>query len=133
MSRQRESIRIADPFCVFLKHKGWHVENIHGNQYQQGLPDKWIMSIDYTPRWVEFKVVEDNGSIHLTPAQEKKWPIWIANGCNFWVVCGKDMRGISGKREIQREYNKLLREPPNSHFFLHHSTRKSYLRASGVI
>ena len=42
MAVQRESLLMATPFTIFLRARDWHIENIHGNQYQQGLPDKYI-------------------------------------------------------------------------------------------
>lgn len=126
MARQRESIRVADPFKLYLKHLGWHCENIHGNQYQSGLPDAYVMHGKYSPRWVEFKVIEDNGSVHLTSAQQRKWPIWIAHGVNFWVIAARDMRGVTGKQELEREYKKLFGSP-NAHLFLTSESRRLYV------
>ena len=123
---QRETVRIAAPFKQFLKYHDWHCENIHGNQYQSGLPDSYIMHGKYSPRWVEYKVIEDNGSIHLTQAQKVKWPIWIAHGVNFWIIAGRDFRGVKGKASMEREYKKLF-SPPNAHLFLHHESRRLYV------
>jgi len=110
MARQRESVRVVDPFKKFLKHQmGWEVYNIHGNMYQAGYPDCYITHENYTPRWVEFKVVEDSGSIKLTDAQKKKFPKMIAHNVPIYIIAHKDLRG--NINEIRRMYRKLFEEP----------------------
>jgi hypothetical protein len=121
---QRESVKVVNPFCTFVRERGWHVVNFHGNQFQAGVPDKRIMHSNYGGRWVEFKVIEDNGQVGLTDAQLKEWPKWIAHGEKIWVVCAKDLRGALGIPLIQKWYNKIVYGEPNAHLMLHHSTRK---------
>lgn len=122
MSRQLESVRIVDPLTVYLRFMGWTVENMHGSQYQDGIPDLYIMHSKYAPRWVECKrwLGDNLTSIHLTTAQKKKFPIWIANGVGIWVIVGNDFRGVGGKPELIKAYKKLF-DPPNCHYALHHS------------
>ena len=122
MSRQLESVRIVEPLTIYLKHKGWNVENMHGSQYQDGIPDLYIMHAQYTPRWVECKrwLGDNETSIHLTPAQKRKFPIWIAHGVNFYAIVGTDFRGVKGKPALEKAYRKLFQEP-NAHYLLHHS------------
>jgi len=50
MSEQRETTLVGKPFDYLLKSRGWTVDNIHGNQYQRGLPDRYISHEQYAPR-----------------------------------------------------------------------------------
>ena len=120
MATQRETILMAKPFTIFLISRGWHIENLHGNQYQQGLPDKYICHLNYTPRWIEFKVW-NNGSLHLTPAQRKKFPILISLGVPIYVIVSDDLRGNRNLEKRKRLYQKLFDEP-NAHFALNPKT-----------
>lgn len=114
MSIQRESLLIANPFKVLLTARGWHIENIHGNPFQHGLPDCYICHHQYSPRWVEFKVF-DNGLIHLTPSQKKKFPILASMGVPIYIIAAEDLRGYNNKAKRERLYKKLFDEP-NVHY-----------------
>lgn len=116
---QRETRLVAKPFDEILKARGWVVENIHGNQYQMGLPDRYIHHPDYSPKWVEYKVIEDDGSIKLTRGQKIKFPVLLANNVPIFVVCHKDLR--KNDREKIRLYKKLFEEP-NAQFILNPKT-----------
>jgi len=122
MARQPESVKIADPFKNYMMYQGWHCVNTHGNQYQEALPDCYALHPKYSPRWIEFKRVVD-GQIHVTKAQLREWPKWIAHGAKIWVICGDDFRGVAGKSEMIRAYQKLFAEP-NISLLFHSSTRK---------
>lgn len=111
---QKETTHIAQPFSNFLKEMGWEVENIHGNQYQNGLPDKYIFHSQYSPRWVEFKVFHCN-TVELTTSQKKKFPRMLAANVPIYVIAHTDLRG--NVRECRRLYSKLFEEP-NAHFAL---------------
>lgn len=122
MSAQPETIKIVNPFSEYLRYQGWHVKKTHGNQYTAGWPDLYCMHPSYTPRWVECKINYD-GQIHVTPDQMAELPKWIAHGCYFWVIVGHDFRGLSGKAELHRAYQKLFGKP-NGHLLFHPSTRR---------
>jgi hypothetical protein len=111
--QQKETTHIAVPFCNFLKVMGWTVENIHGNQYQEGLPDKYIFHDKYSPRWVEFKVFSPSGSVELTAAQKRKFPVMAAKGVPIYVIAHTDLRG--DQDSLMRLYKKLFEEP-NVHY-----------------
>ena len=112
---QRETELIVNPFCGLLKHRGWTVKNFHGNQYQAGVPDSYIMHPDYTPRWVEFKVVEprkgSSGAVHLTKHQKITFPIWHANGVPIYIIAAPDLRGSDNQQLRERLYKKLFEKP----------------------
>jgi hypothetical protein len=124
MSRQEESIKIVEPLVRYLVHKhGWHVEKTHGSQYMEGFPDLYCIHPKYSPRWVECKVIR-NGDFSFTPAQERKFPIWIANGVGIWIACGYDLRN---KVELERVYRTLF-DPPNCALYLNGESRRTLLR-----
>jgi len=112
---QRETVKVVEPFVALLKHRGWTVKNFHGNQYQQGVPDAYIMHPDYSPRWVEFKVIEprkgSSGAVHLTDAQKKTFPVWHANGVPIYIIAATDLRGSDNQGKRERLYKKLFEKP----------------------
>lgn len=111
MARQRESVKVVDPFVALLRARGWTVKNFHGNQYQQGVPDAYIMHSDYSPRWVEFKVREESNYVHLTTAQKKTFPVWHGLGVPIYIIAAKDLRGSVNQLLRERLYNKLFEKP----------------------
>lgn len=83
----------------FLGARGWHVENMHGNQYQKGIPDLYAFHQTHRERWIDAKV---EGAYSFTPAQRDKWPKWEAAGIGIWILTAAD----------QAAYDKLF-APPN--------------------
>jgi len=114
---QRESLLIANPFKAYLKDKGWHVENVHGNQFSALPFDCIAIHAKYSQKNIEFKVIEANGQIKLSPLQKKKIPIWIANGGHIWVLAAPDLRGPENRLWRDKLYAKLF-EPANAAFYL---------------
>lgn len=110
MSTQKETILIVEPFTTYLKAKGWHIENIHGNQYQAGLPDLYICHVKYAPKWIECKVFRGN-FVSLTPAQKAKFPLLHSFGVPIWVIASDDLRGKQNYGKRERLYKKLFQEP----------------------
>jgi len=114
MAKQRESIRVVDPFTAFLKTRGWDSYNIHGNQYQEGLPDAYITHPDYAPRWVEYKVRDDYDKVKLTSAQKKKFPKLNANNVPIYIIAAKDLRKRGkafDETKCKHLYLKILSKP----------------------
>ena len=111
MAIQRETKLIVKPFKDLLIYRGWVVKNFHGNQFQEGVPDAYICHMSYTPRWVEFKVVDEYGKIHLTPAQKKLFPVWQSLGVPIYIIAAKDLRGSDNQLLRERLYKKLFEEP----------------------
>jgi len=105
-----------------MQHHGWYIEKTHGNQYQEGFPDLLAMHPRYDPKWIECKVIDKGNQISCTPAQKRKFPIWIAHGVKIWCVAGIDFRGEAGKVHLLRAYQKLF-GPPNGYKLLHHTDR----------
>ena len=117
MSKQRESILVADPFTIFLRGLGWTVDNVHGNQYQKGFPDKYIHSQIYHPRWIEFKVFDKYDHVKYTDAQKKVFPIWNAHNIPIFVIAAYDLRGERNYLRRQHLYKKLFEEPNVMYLF----------------
>jgi hypothetical protein len=108
---QRETELIVKPFRLLLLDKGWDVENIHGNQFQRGLPDLYISHPNFAPRWVECKVFNKYNKVKLTDAQRVKFPIFVRNHVPFYVIAAHDLRGKVNKEKRKRMYLKLFKEP----------------------
>ena len=126
MATQRESVRIVQPFTVLLKARGWHVENIHGNQFQSGLPDAFICKDGHTSRWVEFKVFDNWFKVELTIAQRIKFPLLSSQGVKIYIIAAQDLRGEARQGARERLYSKLFDEP-NWHYALNKSMN-TYLK-----
>lgn len=122
--QKEETIKIVKPLVTYMERaKGWHVENIHGSQFQEGLPDLYAMHPKYSPKWIECKVIR-KGNISFTPAQKRKFPIFVANNVPTWVIAGYDLRD---SLELHRAYQSLFKEP-NLGYFLNPITRKLWLQ-----
>lgn len=83
----------------FLKDRGWHVEQTHGNLYQTGFPDLYCFREDFRERWIDCKSPD---KYTFTKAQKIKWPIWDACGIGIWILTAAN----------QAEYDRLF-QPPN--------------------
>lgn len=118
MTIQPETIKIAHPFDGILKARGWTYHNIHGNEYQMGLPDRFIHHPKYSSRWIEYKVVR-SGSVKLTQAQKAIFPQMISNNVPIYIIAHTDLRYST--HELKRMYNKLFEEP-NAVFALNKKT-----------
>lgn len=125
MAVQRETIKVVKPFVEFLKTRNWHYENIHGNQFQRGLPDGYFSHPQYSPRWIEFKVLMFDSKHHpyicLTDAQKKKFPVLLSNNVPIYVVAAEDLRGSRGRIFDEKKcmnYYKIILGKPNGLFAL---------------
>ncbi len=109
MSKQKESLWVADPMNDHGRGMEWHVTNIHGNKFQSGMPDSFWCKAGMHDRWIEYKIIYGN-SISFTPAQMKKFPVLIAAGVWVYIICTRTpLRNDYPSR--QRLYNKIMKEP----------------------
>ncbi|MCA9070154.1 MAG: hypothetical protein KDA84_14575 [Planctomycetaceae bacterium] len=92
--------KIQAELIDFLEKRGWLVERMIGNAYQQGIPDLYIHHPQHDYRWIDVK--RPDGQYTFTKAQKTKWPLWDAFGVGIWILVGAD----------QSEYDKLF-APPN--------------------
>ena len=83
----------------WLQERGWHVEVMHGNVFQKGIPDLLLYRADHGYKWVDVKLFV--GSV-LTKAQCQKWPKWDKAGMQIHI-----MRDCTDE-----EYQKIF-GPPN--------------------
>ncbi len=97
---------IQTAIVKMLRSRGWFVVNMHGNMYQQGVPDLYATHISHGARWIEVKLPEMKGS-KFTKAQLECFPQYIANGAGIWVLTAATFE----------EYEKL-KEPCNWHHYL---------------
>lgn len=109
MAVQRETLKVAQPFKAFLAARGWHVENVHSNQYSALPFDCMAWHENYRLRCIEFKVIEDSGSIKFSDVQKKKFPIISAHGGEIWVIPARDFRCATGREELHRAYQFLFK------------------------
>jgi len=112
VAEQRETTKVAKPFTTYLKGQGWHCENIHGNAYQDGLPDLYAVR-NGRQIFVEYKVIEDSGYVSYTPAQKRKFPVLMANGTPIYVIAARDLSGHDPKtmKEIKGLYSQIIMSP----------------------
>ena len=109
MAIQREKAFVVTPFTNYLRSRGWHCENLHGNAFQQGLPDQVCFRRGKTI-FIEYKVIEDNLTIRCTDAQKKKFPVLIANGALIYVIAARNLSGHDSQtvKEIAHLYKSVL-------------------------
>lgn len=107
MAEQRESVKVVKPFSNFLEYEGWHLENLHGSQFQYGLPDQLAMRAGRIIG-IEYKVIEENGRIKYTKHQQVKFPKMMSEGFPIYIIASRDLTGTD-KRTIQ-EINWLYKQ-----------------------
>lgn len=95
--RRRPEAIIQRSIIQMLRGKGWHVEVMHGNSAQFGIPDLYATHVDYKSRWIE---VKNPLSYSFTPAQLRKFPLFVANGSPVWILVAA----------TEDEYKKLFRD-----------------------
>jgi hypothetical protein len=91
---------IQKDLVEYLEGRGWHVEVMHGNAFQQGIPDLWLWNSRLKlARWVDVKHPKRHT---FTKAQRIKWPLWDSLGIGIWILTAAN----------QEQYDKLF-APPN--------------------
>jgi len=90
---------IQRDLIAFLKARTWHVERTHGNAFQTGFPDLFVMHKKWGSRWIDVKQPKHYS---FTKAQKIKWPIWESFRVPIWILTAA----------TQEEYDKLF-APPN--------------------
>ena len=88
--RTRPEDAVQEKIIAFLKMRGWHVEKMHGNAFQSGIPDLYCFNpslggSEGLHRWVDVKV---EGRHKYTKAQCQKWPLWESIGIGVWIMMG---------------------------------------------
>jgi len=131
MAEQREQAKIVSPMQAHFEAKGWHVFNLHGNAYQAGLPDKFIVhkTGKFASRFVEFKVFDEHLNFSITPAQKIVFPILVLAKAPVWVIADHDLRGETKWERREAHYRTVLTKPSNLSLALTRETRR-YLYVS---
>lgn len=121
---QTESTHIVKPFIAKMRDEGWICENIHGNQFQKGLPDYFCYNSNGIFRWIEFKVCHGpNAHVKLQPAQKIKFPQMFYSGLPIYVVADYDLRG--NDMAINCHYKRVVFGKPNVDLLFSPRTFKS--------
>ncbi len=79
----KRELHIQHELAKFLRARGWLVERMLADAYQNGIPDFYIHHPRWGSRWVEVKR-PDNYS--FTKAQRRKWPEWQKFGVPIWIL-----------------------------------------------
>lgn len=90
--------KIQDKLIDFLTVRNWYVKVLHGNAFQQGLPDLFICKREYGYRFVECKQPE---KYMFTAAQGVTFPAMTNSGVGIWVMTAAN----------ESEYQKLFYKP----------------------
>lgn len=121
---QREKVWIAAPMTKHLELKGWWTQNITPGfllikgkrvSVMSGLPDLFAAKRGLRPRWIEFKIINDDNTISFKPSQVDgngggKFIEMMDAGIDLWVICTR----IPLEKEYlerKRLYEKILDEP----------------------
>jgi len=83
-SRGRPEEKVRDAIRNILEGHGWRCQIMHGNAYQYGIPDLYVMHPRNGTRWIDAKV---EGRYSFTPAQKQLWPIWhFQFNVGIWIM-----------------------------------------------
>ena len=91
-------LQIQRELAQFLKDRGWHVERMLADAYQNGIPDLYCFHKKWGHRWVEVKRPDHYS---FTKAQRRKWPEWEAAGIPIWILTAA----------TQEQYDLLFKQP----------------------
>ena len=83
-SRGRPEEKIRDAIRDRLSGHGWGTTIMHGNAFQYGIPDLYVMHPKYGTRWIDAKV---EGRYNFTKAQKNTWPSWhFVFKVGIWIM-----------------------------------------------
>ena len=102
MDEQEEhklELHIQRDLVKFLKARGWHVERMLADSYQNGIPDLYCFHKQQGHRWVE---VKRPVAYSFTIRQRQKFPAWEEAGIGIWILTA-----------ATEEQYRLLAGPPN--------------------
>jgi len=131
MAMQREKEKVVIPFSNYMRSQGWHCENLHGNAFQQGLPDQMCVR-NGRIIFIEYKVLENSCKVSYTDAQKAKFPILMGHGVKIYIIAARDLTKADPQtvREIKTLYNTVIAKDECNGFKLFipdlHSTLNPY-------
>ena len=80
--RKLES-RIQRELVEFLRARGWHVERMLADAFQNGIPDLYAFHREHGHRWIE---VKRPSGYSFTRRQRQRFPQWDAAGIGIWIL-----------------------------------------------
>jgi hypothetical protein len=97
-SDAKQELQIQRDLVAFLRTRGWHVERMLADAYQNGIPDLYCYHRKWGERWVEVKRPE---GYNFTLRQRQKWPEWEKAGIGIWILTAA----------TQEQYDLLFKAP----------------------
>jgi hypothetical protein len=98
-SDDKLELQIQRELVEFLRARGWMVQTMWADSYQNGIPDLYCFHIQWGHRWVEVKRPK---GYSFTRRQKQRFPAWSAAGIGIWIL----------NAATQEQYD-LLFGPPN--------------------
>ena len=98
MSDDKRELHIQRELVEFLRTRGWHVERMLADAYQNGIPDLFCHHKRWGMRWVEVKRPDEYS---FTLRQRQKWPAWEKAGIGIWILTAA----------TQEQYDLLFKSP----------------------
>ena len=83
MSTDKPELEIQRELAEFLTSRGWLVEPMLADAFQNGVPDFYCHHPKYGERWVEVKRADH---YTFTLRQRQTWPAWEASGVGIWIL-----------------------------------------------
>jgi hypothetical protein len=99
MIGDKPEVVIQRELVQLLRTRGWHVERMSADAFQNGIPDLYCYHRKWNARWVE---VKRPTAYDFTRRQRQRFPIWQKAGIGIWILTAA----------TQEEYDKLFK-PPN--------------------
>ncbi len=82
LERKQES-KIQSAIIRLLEDRGWHVEKLRADSFQNGFPDLYAYHRDWGHRWIEVKRPK---GYSFTQRQRQKFPAWEKAGIGIWIL-----------------------------------------------
>lgn len=81
--RKSPEEKIQSDLIGFLALRNWTVMPTHGNMFQRGFPDLYVLHEEHGSRWIE---VKNPKQFSFTAAQKRFFPIMSLAGVGIWVL-----------------------------------------------
>jgi len=83
MNEQEPEVQIQRKLVAFLKARGWHVERLFADAFQNGFPDLFAAHPKWGQRWIEVKRPDEYS---FTLRQRQKFPAWEKARIGIWIL-----------------------------------------------
>jgi hypothetical protein len=100
----KSEAKIQNEIRWFLQAYGWKVERMHGNAFQKGIPDLYVVHPKHGKKWVEIKKPK---GYKFTNEQLRNFPEFEKFNDPIWIMVAA----------TKQEYEKLF-GPPNWRSYL---------------